>query len=75
MRVDSLARARASGRLLSQYLLTCPGCSRPSAAHVEWLDASESSGRVVRFVCPEGCPVTGAEVLALAVRRASGMTA
>jgi lysyl-tRNA synthetase class I len=72
VRVDSLALARASDHLLSQYLLICPSCGKPSAAHVEWADAAP---HLVRFVCPDGCAVPGADVLALVPPQAAGLTA
>ena len=51
-----VAQARATQRLLDQYLVTCPGCARPSALHVD--GGVGSTARVVRFVCPNACPVT-----------------
>ena len=65
MNVESLpvAQARASQRLLAQYLVTCPSCRKSSAAHV---DRDGGGTRVlVRFVCPEACPVSDDVVLAL----------
>jgi hypothetical protein len=72
MRVDSLALARASDHLLSQYLIICPGCSKPAAAHV---DRAGAAPRLVRFVCPDGCAVAGTDVLALVPPQAAGLTA
>jgi hypothetical protein len=60
------ALARAERRLLDQYLITCPGCGQPAAAHVDANDLPPG-GRptLVRLVCPESCPVTEAQVLDL----------
>jgi hypothetical protein len=57
-----LAQARAAQRPLDQYLVSCPGCARPSALH---LDATTGGApRVVRFVCPNACPLDADAVLA-----------
>jgi hypothetical protein len=50
---------------LSQHLVTCPGCAKPSAAH---LDIASRSGvaRLVRLVCPDGCSLTEADTSAIA---------
>lgn len=65
MTAESLPRlqARAGQPLLAQYLVTCPTCRKPSAAHV---DRDGYGERVlVRFVCPDACPVSDAAVLAV----------
>jgi hypothetical protein len=52
------ALARPRSRLLAQYLMTCPSCDKPAAAHVD-TDAME----LVRFVCPDSCALDAAVVL------------
>jgi hypothetical protein len=70
------ALARAKDRLLSQYLLVCPGCAQPSAAHVDRTGAQPTGEPVlVRFVCPLGCAVSDAAVLALLPTDPIGLTA
>jgi hypothetical protein len=64
MAVESvpLAHARASGEFLDQYLVDCPVCAKPAAAHV---GRAEDGQRVlVRFVCVDSCDVLAADVLA-----------
>jgi hypothetical protein len=56
-----LAHARAAQQLLVQYLTRCPGCAQAAAAHV---DEQDGAMRLVRFVCPDGCAVDQAAVLA-----------
>jgi hypothetical protein len=76
--VDAIgpALARAEDRLLSQYLLACPGCAQPSAAHVDRRgDLTTSAPVLVRFVCPVGCAVTDAAVLALLPIESIGLSA
>lgn len=51
---------RADSTLLAQHLLTCPGCHKPAAAHV---DITAPSAVLVRFVCPDGCAVDEAVIL------------
>lgn len=58
MTLSPLVRTTAAP--LSQYLVTCPGCGKCAAAHV---DVSAQSAVLVRFVCPEGCAVDAAVVL------------
>jgi hypothetical protein len=56
-----LARAQEQNRLLEQYLISCPACRRPAAVHLS-VDGPDGP-RLVRHVCPLGCPVSEAEVL------------
>jgi hypothetical protein len=58
--LDSLssARARADHALLEQYLLVCPGCRKPAAAHVD-----PAGPTLVRLVCPDSCVVAADAVL------------
>jgi hypothetical protein len=57
----SIAHARTGRRLLMQYLIDCPGCRKQGAAHV---DRGPAGNRVlVRFVCPDACPVAVDDVL------------
>ena len=51
---------RPDSTLLSQHLVACPECHKPAAAHV---DVSAPAAVLVRFVCPNGCPVDAAAVL------------
>jgi hypothetical protein len=64
MAIESLplAHARAAQQVLSQYLVRCPACGKPGAAHVEINRGPQV--RLVRFVCPDGCPIDVASVLA-----------
>jgi hypothetical protein len=64
MSVESLplAQARAAQRPLDQYLVSCPGCTRPSALHLDL--STDGTPRVVRFVCPNACAVGVDAVLA-----------
>ena len=64
MAVESvpLAHARASGEFLDQYLVNCPACAKPAAAHVGRADDGERV--LVRFVCPNSCDVVATDVLA-----------
>ena len=57
-----LAHARVAQRLLSQYLVRCPGCAKPAAAHVDLNPGIQA--RLVRFVCPSSCVVEAATILA-----------
>ncbi len=52
--------AGSGGPLLEQRLVTCPGCGRPSALHVD-----EQAWLVVRFVCPTSCRLDQAVIDAL----------
>ena len=63
MTVESvpLAHARAGGEFLDQYLVSCPACAKPGAAHVGW--AADGSPVLVRFVCPDSCAVAANDVL------------
>ena len=66
MNVDSLAPAlaRADRRRLEQYLIPCPGCGKPAAAHVDLNDLPSGARPVlVRLVCPDACVVAAEEVL------------
>jgi hypothetical protein len=58
------AQAGANDRLLDQYLLTCPSCVKPAAAHVAPALDPVSGPTLVRFVCPDSCAVDDAAVLA-----------
>jgi len=64
MNVESLplAQARAGNELLVQYLVSCPACGKPAAVHAD----RDAAGALVlvRFVCPESCPVSETDVLA-----------
>jgi len=88
MHLETLApvRARAASRLLEQYLISCPGCGKPAAVHVDRHDElagdveAEDDGpvrpTVVRIVCPDGCAVADADVLAsLPVQAAAPLSA
>lgn len=60
----SLVDFRPAGtRLLSQYVVKCPRCAKPAAAHVDQNDVGEQL--LVRFVCPDSCVVAASEVLSL----------
>lgn len=65
MTAESLPRLQAcAGQpLLAQYMITCPTCRKPSAAHVDRDDCGERV--LVRFVCPDACTVSEAAVLAV----------
>jgi hypothetical protein len=52
--------------LLGQFLVPCPGCGRPGAAHV---DESGPVPTLVRFICPVACVVPAAMVIDHFVRR------
>lgn len=62
--VETLApvRARAASRQLEQHLISCPGCRKPAAVHVDIDDAAVPT--LVRIVCPDRCVVADADVLA-----------
>jgi hypothetical protein len=64
MAVESvpLAHARAGGEFLDQYLITCPACAQPGAAHVA--RTPDGQPEVVRFVCVDSCLVDAEDVLA-----------
>jgi hypothetical protein len=51
---------RPDTAVLAQYLVMCPGCRQPAAAHV---DTSADLPVLVRFVCPEACVVDEGAVL------------
>jgi hypothetical protein len=53
--------ARPGSRTLAQYLISCPKCQKPAAAHV---DGAPSRPVLVRFVCPDACAVETVSVLA-----------
>jgi hypothetical protein len=57
-----LAHARAGGEFLDQYVLPCPACTRPGAAHVG--RTADGEPLLVRFVCVDSCAVLADEVLA-----------
>jgi hypothetical protein len=57
-----LAHARAGGEFLDQFLIPCPACAKPGAAHVGW--TSEGQRELVRFVCLDSCAVQDVDVLA-----------
>jgi hypothetical protein len=57
-----LAHARTGHRLLAQHLISCPGCGKPAAAHVDPRPGDRA--RLVRLVCPEACAVHEEAVLA-----------
>lgn len=57
-----LAHARTGHRLLVQHLVSCPGCGKPAAAHVD--PRLDERAGLVRFVCPEACAVSDDAVLA-----------
>jgi hypothetical protein len=61
----ALAQSRASGPLLAQYLIICPSCAEPAAAHV---DEREFDPVLVRLVCPNGCDVDSSAVFARLAR-------
>jgi hypothetical protein len=65
---------RGAGQL-EQYLLSCPACAKPGAAHVDWGESDVADPVLVRFVCPDGCPVDAATVLALIEEPPSALTA
>jgi hypothetical protein len=52
--------ARPGAGLLAQFLTTCPSCGQAAAAHVD----TQGEATLVRFVCPDGCAVDAAVVLA-----------
>ena len=57
-----LAHARASGEFLDQFVLPCPVCSSPGAAHVG--RTADGEPVLVRFVCVDSCDVVAGAVLA-----------
>jgi hypothetical protein len=57
-----LAHARAGGEFLDQYLISCPVCAKPAAAHVGW--TADGHRTLVRFVCLDSCAVAASDVLA-----------
>jgi hypothetical protein len=66
VRLDSLGsvRALASARLLEQRLISCPGCDKPAAVHLD--GSGQAPGArpvVVRLICPDGCVVGEDDVL------------
>lgn len=69
--VETLApvRVAAASRLLEQHLISCPGCGKPAAVHLDVSggEIGEPTGRygpsVVRVVCPDACAVSEREVL------------
>jgi hypothetical protein len=65
---------RGEGQL-EQYLLTCPACAEPGAAHVDWGESDLADPVLIRFVCLDGCPVDAATVLALIEEPPSALTA
>jgi hypothetical protein len=73
--VHTVARAArpAAHRLLSQYLLACPGCGEAGAAHVD-RDVRDAPV-LVRFVCPQSCVVSDQAVLALVPAQGEALTA
>lgn len=48
-------------RLLAQYLVRCPGCDKPAAAHLD--ESQPGTPVLVRLVCPDACRVDKASVL------------
>jgi hypothetical protein len=66
---------RRGGGQLEQYLLTCPACAKPGAAHVDRGQSDLADPVLIRFVCPDGCPVDAATVLALIEEPTSALTA
>lgn len=59
---ETLPITRAQVRLLDQYLVACPGCAKPGAAHVD--RQPDGTPVLIRFVCPNSCQVAGGDVLA-----------
>lgn len=49
---------------LLQFLVTCPSCGKTSAAHLDV--ARHGVDRVVRLVCPDACPLSAADLEAVA---------
>jgi hypothetical protein len=70
---ETLSISRARVRLLDQYLLPCPGCARPGAAHVD--NEPDGTRVLVRFVCPNACEITSSDVLALIHDPAASLSA
>jgi hypothetical protein len=68
-----LVQAQARNRLLEQYLLACPDCGKSSVAHVGRTEAGAAF--LVRFVCPDACPVQHAEILAIVIADSVELTA
>lgn len=50
-----------SRRLLAQYLVRCPLCDKPAAAHLD--ESNPKSPVLVRLVCPDACRVDELSVL------------
>jgi len=51
----------AVASLLSQYLVQCPRCGKPAAVHLD--EREPGTCVLVRFVCPDACPVDERSVL------------
>jgi hypothetical protein len=62
MSAETMPLPLARGRLLDQYLVACPGCAKPAAAHVG--QHPDGTPMLVRLVCPVGCAVAADDVLA-----------
>ena len=52
--------------LLSQFMIICPRCHRPSAVHIE--EAGSDGPSIVRVVCPDLCAPDLGIVFDLVVR-------
>ena len=65
----ALPLSAARPPLLDQYLLACPICAKPGAAHVG--HDAEGFPMLVRFVCPTSCTVAAEAVLAACLPRTS----
>jgi hypothetical protein len=50
-----------SRRLLAQYLVRCPLCDKPAAAHLD--ESNPKTPVLVRLVCPDACRVDEHSVL------------
>ena len=48
-------------RLLAQYLVHCPRCDKPAAAHLD--ESNPKAPVLVRLVCPDACRVDEPSVL------------